>query len=183
MNISIPNPKDKIIETAKKIVDNFVFLDFYNNICKWLLDNKGFGLIIYREESKSPNNGLGKSLMVSKIIPSIIFEQHRYVHYYFNLRLFNLEHYKRFIETNKRCIIIIDELGREPIVKDFGSEIDIVGSLLEYAEINNCLVIIASNMSGSEIKSKYDNAILERIKSMCYKVKCSGVSYRKEAEL
>lgn len=182
-NISISNQKELLLSYGSEVCSNFTYIKMYDNICNWLSNNNSNGLIILRDDTNIPNNGLGKSLLLRHILPNILFKEYRFVSHYINLRLFDLENYKKIIDSKKKCILIIDELGREPIVKDYGTGHDIMGTLMEYAEMYDCLVIIASNMSGSEISKKYDNAVIERISSMCYKVKCSGSSLRKTAEL
>ncbi len=77
-------------------------------------------------------------------------------------------------------LLIIDDLGAEEIdlVNWFGNKLRPIHSLIEYRYKRGRLTWFTSNYSLEELRQKYNDYIIDRLKQMCIFVKYSWQSYR-----
>lgn len=185
--IKFGNPEDikpLFIAIAKQIdetIEEFQWFPFYDEIIEWLSDDKGDGLILYSEEGKR-NNGLGKSLTITKIYPILL---ENYISpakkfYILNCTDLDVDKINELRKIEGKIILIIDEMGRESkLINDFGTKIRPMETVMEIADRNNWKVVIATNLSKKGALLHYESFhLFERIKSKCKPIECSGESKR-----
>ena len=185
--IKFGNPEDikpLYISIAKQIdetIGEFEWFSFYDDIVNWLSDDKGDGLILYSKELER-NNGVGKSLFISKIYPILLENYISPAKKFFILNCTDLD-IDKINELRKiegRIILIIDEMGRESkLINDFGTKIRPMETVMEIADRNNWKVVIATNLSKKGALLHYESFhLFERLKPKCRPIECGGTSKR-----
>ena len=147
-------------------VDTYKHLPEYDEIIDWLSDTKGRGLMLMGE------CGLGKSTILNYVIPAIFRTKTNKM-----LTSTPAKELKE-IERSNASFIIIDDLGTESIKNDYGTKIDAVVDYISYAEDNSKTLLITTNLKGEQLKSRYDDRTLDRLRK-CKKVVITGESFRK----
>ena len=78
--------------------------------------------------------------------------------------------------------LILDDLGAEADTKRFGNQMPIVELIYErYSlwKLTGARLWMATNLTGAEIRTRYGDRVLDRLKEMCYVVPATGTSLRK----
>ena len=153
----------------------------YEEVCKWLSDNQGRGLI------SVGSCGLGKSLISMQVLP-VLFKKH------FGFDVMSMpatEMNTRIDEVLAYCepkhIIIIDDLGAEPPeTVTFGNRRHPFCELVDKAERTGALLIITTNLRTTKddsirhpsIEERYGIPTLDRLKAITKVVLFTGQSLR-----
>lgn len=136
--------------------DRAIMLDEYNEIIDWLKNNEGKGLMIMGR------CGTGKSLCACQIIPLIFSSQPNPV----LLRPVNAVDFSRQRTIDFRQINVIDDLGRERHVKEYGTEKDNFSELIDMIARKGGLAIVTTNLTASELKERYGEMNYDRMRVM-----------------
>lgn len=74
----------------------------------------------------------------------------------------------------------LDEVGREPKVKYYGTEMDVIQYILQmrYDNRRNCMTFVTTNLCPDEICLVYGEYIADRVNEMFNVVKIGGISRR-----
>ena len=145
------------------------WLPEYEDVAAWLSDNKGRGLLCYG------NCGRGKSLITQRIMPVIFQKCHRLI--VNNVTAAELS--KRFSEISNYKIISIDDVGTEDVANKYGEKHDFFPELVDLAERNQKLLIISTNLSLKDIKERYGERTIDRLRAITTTVQFKGESLRK----
>lgn len=150
-----------------KTITEYKHLDEYNHVISWLSDTKGKGLFLIG------NCGRGKSVILTGVLPLI-----------FNAKIGKMLKpiAARKLHTVKEFVspyIVIDDIGTEEIVNDYGTKIDAVENAIFEAEDDLKLLLLTSNLDAAAIKQRYGERIYDRIKRLCLVVFFRGESLRK----
>ena len=70
-------------------------------------------------------------------------------------------------EVMKHKIIVLDDLGVENIVNEYGNKIDAFSMIVDEAEKENKLLIITTNLNKKLLLEKYKPRSYDRLMSMC----------------
>ena len=151
------------------------WLPDYDIVADWLSDNKGRGIMLMG------NNGIGKTIICQRVFPAI-FQYYLKLPYY-SVDAKNLgEYYKNPVDnyelTISRKPIIIDDVGVESIVNDYGEKHDLFSEIVDDAEKRSRLMVITTNLTPDEIKERYGYRTLDRLKSIVRAIKIEGESMR-----
>jgi len=155
---------------AFKLVDKtaeYEHLDEYNHIISWLSDTKGKGLFLIG------NCGRGKSVILTAVLPLIFNAKKGKI-----LKPIAARNLHKVTE-HPSPFIIIDDIGTEEIVNDYGTKIDAVENAIFEAEDDLKLLLLTSNLDANSIKERYGERIYDRIKRLCKVVFFRGESLRK----
>lgn len=168
-------------EEAKKLItqglDYFVgngrakWLEDYDNIASWLSNNNGKGLLL------CGSNGLGKSLICTKILPIILANR------------LDFDSYKDFCvvkATDLRVgnlpllakIYIVDDIGVESVQNEYGSKHDLVSEIIDYCESSSKLFIGTTNLTPTELEQRYGLRTIDRLKAITKCFTMIGDSFR-----
>ena len=160
-----------IFKEAFKLVDKTVteyrHLPEYDTIAHWLSDNKGKGLFLIG------NCGRGKSVIITGVLPLIFNAKKGKI-----LRPIPARNLHTVTEYTSP-FIVIDDIGTEEIINDYGTKIDAVENAIFEAEDDLKLLLLTSNLDASSIKERYGERIYDRIKRLCLVVFIRGESLRK----
>jgi len=150
-----------------KTVTEYKHLPEYDEVIKWLSDTEGKGLFLLG------NCGRGKSIILTGVIPLI-----------FNAKIGKIlkpisARKLHTVTEYKTPFIVIDDIGTEEIVNDYGTKIDAVEDAIFEAEDDLKLLLLTSNLDASSIKERYGERIYDRIRRLCKVVFMRGDSLRK----
>ncbi len=150
-----------------KTIKEYKHLDEYNHVISWLTDTQGKGLFLIG------NCGRGKSVILTGVLPLIFNAKKGKILKPIPARkLHNVTEYKS-------PFIVIDDIGTEEIVNDYGTKIDAVENAIFEAEDDLKMLLLTSNLDASAIKERYGERIYDRIKRLCKVVFMKGESLRK----
>ena len=76
-------------------------------------------------------------------------------------RLYHIGKSYEFSDCMKADVLLIDDLGTEPILKNVTKEY--LYNLINVRQINNLPTIISTNLSEDDILSRYDERIFSRL--------------------
>ena len=160
--------KDMFVKTftgVDKTVKIFEWMLEYDQIIEWMTDTKGKGLALFG------SIGRGKTIVNSLIIPVIFYEKYKKV-------LRPLEADKITREDIEKWALIIDDIGIESMVNDFGTKTDMVNYAINKAEHYSKLLFLTSNLTKDELIQRYGSRIIDRIQRLCKIVIFTGKSLR-----
>ena len=148
---SVPNARERLEKGLQHFLgDKARWLPCYDEVAKWLTDNKGRGLLCIGTP------GLGKTLMCEKILPVILGRKIKTV----TAR----EMAAQIDDILKERAVIVDDLGKEPgEYKNYGNVRKPFFELCDAAERHGILLIITTNLSTSRVVNPlYSSSIEER---------------------
>jgi DNA replication protein DnaC len=170
INISIPDAENILREGIKYYMkEQSKWLPEYSEIVKWISNNEGRGLLCLG------NCGLGKTLICGKILPIIL-------NFYCKklVSIYDAQQMNANIDAVKlKHIIYIDDIGTENISVKYGERRLAFAELVDEAEKRGKLLIITTNLSIDEIREKYGERTLDRLKGITKTVLFTGQSFRK----
>jgi DNA replication protein DnaC len=148
---------------------DFVWLPEYEQVADWLTDNRGRGLCLYGA------NGTGKTVLIQKAIPILLFRFCRRV-----VKCFNYYELNTHAEniTGFR-LLSIDDVGLENEAAIYGNKRWIFPEIMDIAEKRNGAVIFSSNLDGQGFCEKYGIRTFERIVATTKRVEFNHQSLRK----
>ena len=181
LNTNMPSIQFSYVDARKRLEDalsshvgkDYQWLPGYDRLVRWLNDNKGKGLLLIGTP------GLGKTLICQKILPSIFGRTD--IPYVSAHQL-----PKQIDELLKKRVVIIDDLGKED-EKYFGQKDNSFFRLVDAAEKNGNLLIIATNLSTTPMKDKryptsieerYGSEVLDRLRVTTFPVLLKGEDMR-----
>lgn len=75
--------------------------------------------------------------------------------------------------------IVLDDLGAESLVNDYGVKRDIVGEFIcRYHSLGKGRMFITTNLRGNELLDRYGGRVVDRLKQLCVPVRMNGESKR-----
>lgn len=141
----------------------------HREIIEWLEDNRGQGLLLMGK----PGNG--KSVIAMSVIPLLVYMTTERVVGSYHVR----ELKEKWTDVISKSIIVIDDVGTEGTVNEYGTKRDYFMELMELAEAKNKIVVVTTNCNGDELRNKYDDRTYSRICGMCRPVVFDGDDFRK----
>lgn len=148
--------------------DKMKWLPEYEQIADWLSDNKGKGLLLIGDA------GRGKTFLADKILTPIIKKKCPYDKIAF-IRGYSMG---ADYDDSLGTILIIDDAGVEREQNIYGEKRNIFCQIVYDAELFNRLLIITTNLTIEELKDKYGDRIIDRLKALTTPVLFKGESMR-----
>ncbi len=172
-HITIPNAK-QVLESALKYFIGLegkqaVWLPEYDEIANWLSENDGRGLFMFG------NCGRGKTVLGKYVIPAIILKYNRFVISTFDMNEVN----KDIDKVLEKHLVSIDDVGTESMSVKFGEKRLAFPEIIDSVEKQGKLLIVTTNLTGNEIRARYDDRVVDRIHSTMTQVNFNGKSLRK----
>lgn len=168
----------QIFKQVDDTIDNFVWLPEYEQIVDWMISTNDKGLMLMGD------CGRGKSLILNYVLP-VLFRMYnrnvRPVHAQDLGRTFpysttNETYLDRLLQTN---FPIIDEIGVEPMMNDYGEKTEGLNMILNVAERYHRPVFISTNLSELQLLDRYGERTVDRLAHLCRTVHFKGDSLRK----
>jgi len=148
---------------------NYVWLPEYDEVAEWLANNQGRGLCLYG------TNGTGKTVLVQKAIPALIFK-------FFNKIVKCVNYYDLNANADvviTRRLLSIDDAGLETEGVIYGNKRWIFPEIMDIAEKRKNVVIFSSNLDGQGFIDKYGVRTFERIVATTKRIEFNHKSLRK----
>lgn len=178
-NMPVPNNGTYLnIDISKKQFENYLrhFLghepmwnNAYDDILKWLADNKGKGLFLFG------HHGLGKTIIAKYVLPAIILKYVRKPVRFYDINYVN----RNLDEVLTKRWLAIDDIGTEGVSVEFGNKRLAFAEIMDSVEKENKLVIVTTNLDANKLKQVYGERTFERVISTTHRVLFTGKSYRK----
>lgn len=170
-NVHINVEKSKeLIERGLKYFfeEKATWLPEYDELSEWLKDNKGKGLLCCGD------GGRGKTFVCERILLPIIEHFYPFANIG-KIRAYTIsKDYSEVIGT----ILFVDDIGVERDSHNYGERINVFNQIVDDAERNNWLLIITTNLTTDEIKEKYGERTLDRLRELTRLVLFKGESLR-----
>lgn len=144
----------------------------YEELAIWLSHNHCRGLLLMG------NYGQGKTVFVRDLLPQILLfhaEPALHVHYFRAVEMAS-----RKEDIMRFAIVVIDDVGVEPVEHmNYGNISRTLEEILDGVDDRGALIILTTNLSMTEIKNRYGERVLERLKALVSPVVFRGKeSYR-----
>ncbi len=155
----------------------------YADIIDWMTSTKGKGLLLYGD------CGRGKSVILTGIVP-VLLAIHGYhvqsVHADDFQKPYDFAHATAGYDpkmTNldyltRSAFPIVDELGVEPMVNDYGERYEGFNRIINAAERYLRPVFISTNLSREQLLHRYGERTFDRLTRLCRTVEFRGESLR-----
>lgn len=147
------------------------WLPEYEQVVDWLCYNDGKGLLLHGD------CGRGKSLLTTQLIPIFIHKQYRK-----RCVITDARHLKEHFADGKQKFLyqVIDDVGTETVLNDYGTKRDLFPELVDYADKHGLILIVSSNLSRDELE-RYGERTFDRIRSGLKRIELRGKSLRATA--
>jgi DNA replication protein DnaC len=170
MNLHVPNAVQALRAALEYFIGrDYLWLPEYHQVAEWLNDTRGLGLCLYG------NNGTGKTVLVQKVIPALLFRYCSKIVSCFNYFDLNAEADK----ITKRRLLSIDDVGLENEDVHLGNNRWVFPAIMDIAEKRNNIVIFSSNLNGQGFCDKYGVRTFERIVTTTKRIEFNHSSLRK----
>lgn len=170
VNIHVPNAPSAMYDAMQFFVGRkFEWLPEYGQVAAWLASNQGQGLCLYG------NNGTGKTILVQRVIPLLLFHHCRKVVKCFNYYDMNVNADR--ITTLR--LLSIDDVGVENESVEFGNKRWVFPEVMDIAEKRGNIVIFSSNLDAEGFCDKYGVRTFERIVATTRRVRFTHKSFRR----
>ena len=144
------------------------WLPEYAKVAAGLAANHGKGLFLYG------NCGRGKSLLCRYALPAILLGYCRRV-----VSVFDTQQMNSDIDlVLSKHIISLDDVGTEDVSNVFGNRRMAFAEVMDAAEKHGKLLIISTNLPVDDIRKRYGDRVLDRIKSTTTRILFEGESLR-----
>lgn len=175
---------ETIFKEVDKTVEYFQLLEEYYHVKSWMMNTEGKGLLLMG------SCGRGKSVIASGVIPVLFRMKGKYlrpVHAQDMTKPTPQQPYlaygqrpETWLDYLQRCPFpIIDELGVEMQVNDYGEKCEGFNLVINAAERYNRPMFITTNLTEEQILARYGERTLDRLGHLCKTVKFTGESLRK----
>lgn len=129
------------------------YLPEYDKVIGWLKENSGKSLILMGK------CGVGKSVIACKVIPTLLSDRGIFIN------PLNAKQFAKSGVIQDRRFWIVDDLGTEGIVKDYGTEVDKIGELLDHIDLIGGTALITTNLNQEQIMKQYGGRNYDRFKN------------------
>lgn len=172
VQVAIPDARNILFNAITYFVGRegrkTVWLPEYDRVAEWLTDNQGRGLFLFG------NCGRGKSVLCRYVIPAILLKYMRKV-----VTVYDVQDMNRDIDAVlTKHIISLDDVGTEEMSVKFGEKRLAFAEVMDAAEKHGKLVIVSTNLGLEELKQRYGDRVVDRIKATMLRVAFNGKSLR-----
>jgi DNA replication protein DnaC len=170
VKIAIPNAKNELWQGIQFYTGSKAkWMPEYDEVVRWLSDNDYRGLLCLG------NCGLGKTLICGKILPILINHYCKKLISCYDALQMNAN----IDAVKSKHIVYVDDIGTESLSVKYGEKRLAFAELVDEAEKRGKLLIITTNLSTDEIREKYGERTLDRLKGITKTVLFTGQSFRK----
>lgn len=170
VQISIPYARNILWHGIKYFTrDKAKWLPEYEEVARWLTNNEGRGLLCFG------NCGRGKTLICGKILPLVLNHYCRKVVSCYDAQQMNAD----LDAVKQKHIIYVDDIGTENLSVKYGEKRLAFAELADEAEKKGKLLILTTNLSIDELREKYGERTIDRLRAVTKTVLFSGESLRK----
>ncbi len=155
----------------------------YDAIIDWMTDTGGLGLLLIGD------CGRGKSIVATCLVPVLLAMKNITAYpvhaddfgkpYPFAGSTMGMDPKMTCLDYLQRCPYpIIDELGVEPLVNDYGEKYEGFNRIINAAERYFRPLFVSTNLTKQELLNRYGERTLDRLQHLCRIVEFKGESLR-----
>lgn len=164
-------------------IASYHHLPEYDEVIDWMYDTRGVGLLLIGD------CGRGKSIITTGLIPVLLGmkEISAYaVHadelnkpYPFAASTMGMDPKTSCLDYLTRCPCpIIDELGVEPMINDYGERYEGFNRIINAAERYGRPLFLSTNLTKGDLLNRYGERTFDRLRHLCRVVEFRGDSLR-----
>lgn len=173
----------EIFRRVDHTIRKFTLLPEYGDVVDWMTSTKGCGLLLYGD------CGRGKSIILTGVIPVLFAMKERQtmsIHaddfnkpYPFASTTANYDPKMSNLDFLTRTSFpIIDELGVEPMINDYGERYEGFNRVINAAERHLRPLFISTNLTKEQLLRRYGERTFDRLIHLCHIVEFRGESLR-----
>lgn len=168
VKFSISDSREQLTSVMKYLEPKLQWLPEYDKVSEWLANNQGRGLLCMG------NLGRGKTLIAAKSLP-ILFNH--FLHLI--VRVVDAQELNSRIDVIKQShILCIDDIGTEGEYVHYGERRVPFAELVDLAEKKGKLLLLTTNLTIDELKAKYGERTIDRLRGITKVVLFQGESLR-----
>ncbi|MEG2061805.1 MAG: hypothetical protein RRY33_08120 [Alistipes sp.] len=171
----------QIMMAVDQSIKSYKHLPEYDDVIDWMTDTKGKGLLLMGD------CGRGKSIITTGVIPFLLTSKG------FTAKPIHADFFEtpckadwateiqkpKNLDYLCQCAFpIIDELGVEPKINDYGERYEGFTKVINVAEIKLKPLFVSTNLNKEQLLARYDVRTFERLVRLCRKVEFKGESLR-----
>lgn len=175
---------ESIFKAVDSTVEQYTPLPEYFDIQHWMLNTEGKGLLLMG------SCGRGKSVIASGVIPVLFRLKGKILHPVHAQDMHKPTPQQPYLGYGQRPetwldflqrtnFPILDELGVEMQMNDYGEKCEGFNLVINAAERYNRPMFITTNLTEEQILARYGERTLDRLGHLCKMVKFTGDSLRK----
>lgn len=169
LRFSIPDAKFQLEKGLRYFVGpNAQWLPQYDEVVEWMSDTGNKGLTLMG------GCGLGKTVIGARIIPTLINYFFRYVVNTYD-STFLAKHPDTVIE---KPLVMVDDIGVEYESVNYGERRKAFVELVDQCEKKGKFLIVTTNMNTNDLREKYGDRTLDRLKALTKCIVLEGESLR-----
>ena len=172
----------EIFQSVDTSMTKFEFLPEYNQIIEWMTNTRGRGLLLCGD------CGRGKSSILSGVIPVLLYQKT-----HLTIRAIHSQSFEtpckatwattldkpKNIDYLCNCPYpIIDEIGVESQITNYGEKYEGFNRVLNIAEQKLNPVFVSTNLTPEQLLERYDVRTMERLIRLCTMITFKGESKR-----
>lgn len=154
---------------SDQTITQYQHIPEYDQVIKWMENPEGRGLLLVGK------CGRGKTIILTGVLPILFYHRLNKI-----VRPYRAEEIQAKVEEiAKSWAIIIDELGVETQVNNYGEKSEGFNTIINSAENRIAPLFISTNLTAKEITERYGERTLDRLLRLCRVIKFTGESLRK----
>ena len=166
-------------------IERYEYLPEYDEIIDWMTNTHGKGLMLMGD------CGRGKSIILTRVIPVLLGMQVKrriypvhasefaWVYEFAKSTIGFQPNDTNLVYLTKAEFPIIDELGVEPMMNDYGEKYEGFNVMLNSAERRLAPVFVSTNLTEQQILDRYGERTIDRLAHLCRTIHFEGDSLRK----
>lgn len=172
IQVAVPDARNVLADTLAYFLAaegrKLVWMPEYEQVAGWLAGNGGRGLFLFG------NCGRGKSVLCRYVLPAILLAHMRKV-----VAVYDVQEMNRDIDgVLSKHIVSLDDVGTEEISVRYGEKRLAFAEIMDAAEKYGKLVIVSTNLTLEELRQRYGDRVVDRIRATMLRVAFNGKSLR-----
>ncbi len=169
VELAVPHARGLLWQGLRHLVGaGAQWLPEYEHVARWLAGNGGLGLMAMG------NCGRGKTLLVGRVVPLVIHMAVRRIVAPYSA----LDMNDRPDEVKSRHLVYIDDVGTEGVSVRYGVRRLVFPEVVDEAEKRGHLLLCSTNLTPDELRQRYGERTLDRLRAIVRPVAFSGASLR-----
>lgn len=172
----------QIMLNVDRSIKSYEHLPEYDDVIDWMTNTEGKGLLLMGD------CGRGKSVIIASVVPFLLTAK-GFVSKPIHADFFEspckadwateIQKPKNIDYLCQCAFPIIDELGVEPKINDYGERYEGFTKVINVAEMKLKPLFVSTNLTKEQLLTRYDERTFERLVHLCRRVEFNGESLRK----
>jgi len=156
------------IRTVDLSIKEFKWLPEYDKVVQWMVNPNHKGLQLVGEPGRL------KTVIATLVMPVLYYAVYKFI--IRPVEAADIE--QSYAIFNQSPVIIVDDIGTEFTINDYGIKREPVNTLIDFCEKKSKVLIMTSNFSSELINTRYGIRTTDRLDLLCNAVWFKGESMR-----